>query len=450
MVSSSDIKAAIQNLLSNDDPGLRYHSAWWLGKMKIKEASPALCQCLSEDTEQTSLGGYPLRRQAARSLGMIKEKEAVDPLLDALNSHDPRLQEASILALKAIGDRKATEGLINFLQKDLPQKPHEALIETLAALEAWSIRDLIEPYLNDGSERIKGAAAVYLFCLTRDESFLEPLLVNLRHHNPFIRQSSAFDLAQCKYPRLHVSISEAELPNNVKLAALKQILETYELEVTKQSDGCLDLTVKNLLEAIDLLMPNAVEGNLPTTSFLTNDAHSSSNLRENLEQLLSCLRNSNSSEQLRAIERLIILGRNDITIIIQALDECVDEDIRAGLVQVIYELADPQTIKSLQDVIGLDIANHCQGKLRRVSILALGRIYTKTQFEEDKHSIFTTLNWALNEPDDWGLRYSSVMAWENLMIESKASKKPFDDLDFQQELPVVRLRIKQAIAKIYP
>ena len=97
-------EAAIATLKHSDDNGLRYYAAWWLGKQRISEARPLLCDCLEDERYRTTLGGYPLRRQAARSLGFLKDHQAIPALIEALECPDYKLQEAVILALKDIGD----------------------------------------------------------------------------------------------------------------------------------------------------------------------------------------------------------------------------------------------------------------------------------------------------------------------------------------------------------
>ena len=98
-------EAAVTALKNSEDEGVRYYAAWWLGKNRILKAIPLLCECLKDERDRTTLGGYPLRRQAARSLGTLKDSQAVTPLIEALDCSDLRLQEAVILALKNIGDR---------------------------------------------------------------------------------------------------------------------------------------------------------------------------------------------------------------------------------------------------------------------------------------------------------------------------------------------------------
>ena len=100
-------EAAITALKNSEDEGVRYYTAWWLGKNRILEAIPLLCECLKDERDRTTLGGYPLRRQAARSLGMLKDSRAVTALIEALDCSDLRLQEAVILSLNNIGDRSA-------------------------------------------------------------------------------------------------------------------------------------------------------------------------------------------------------------------------------------------------------------------------------------------------------------------------------------------------------
>ena len=59
-------EAAITALKNSEDEGVRYYAAWWLGKNRILDALLLLCECLKDERDLTTLGGYPLRRQAAR------------------------------------------------------------------------------------------------------------------------------------------------------------------------------------------------------------------------------------------------------------------------------------------------------------------------------------------------------------------------------------------------
>ena len=142
----NNAEAAITALKNSEDEGVRYYAAWWLGKNRILKAVPLLCECLKDEREQTALGGYPLRRQAARSLGMLKDSQAVTALIQALDCSDLRLQEAVVRALKDIGDRTAIPILLKLLNSETKDKPIEILIEALTAFKVWEVKDQIEPF----------------------------------------------------------------------------------------------------------------------------------------------------------------------------------------------------------------------------------------------------------------------------------------------------------------
>ena len=90
-------------------------------------------------------GGYPLRRQAARALGELKNRSAVEALIKVCECEDFRLREAAIQALAAIGDRKAIDPLLKMMQCDRIE-PYEALIEAFATLKVDAAGYLVEPF----------------------------------------------------------------------------------------------------------------------------------------------------------------------------------------------------------------------------------------------------------------------------------------------------------------
>ena len=157
MIPINSVKAALE-ALDHIDAGVRYHGAWWLGKNRSTEAIPRLVQCLSDERETTSTGGYPLRRQAARSLGMIKDSCCIPELLKTLETDDVQLHEATLRALIEIKSDQSTNSLLNYLARDIQNKPIEALIEALTEHRVWQISEKIRPFLNSDSERVVSSA----------------------------------------------------------------------------------------------------------------------------------------------------------------------------------------------------------------------------------------------------------------------------------------------------
>ena len=419
MTTINSVPVAFDVIKNSNDLALKYHAIWWLGKNKEQQAVAVLSEVLNEDNDQTALGGYPLRRQAARSLGMIANPQAITPLIHSLNSNDLRLQEAAILALRSINDPVCVPSLIEYLHVTSLSKPMEALIEALAAFEIWEVAEVIRDYLNDSSKRIQGAAGIYFYRMTRERKYLESIASNLSDQNAFLRQSAAFDLAQCHDANLSENITAANLPNNVKMAALKQILETHArcIHSGNSRNSIHDSVVKELISKIDSLVTDAIQGNLPSSNLLANNNSTELSHLELSKGHLIKLIQQNPTNNERLLKTLQASEADCCMELCASCMESEDQDIRAAIVQLLYFMRCPQAVTVLQQVIGLEIANHCQGKLRRVALLALGKLYH--DFEEGSEartSIQSTLHWALTEPEDWGLRYSAVMAYEEMAL----------------------------------
>jgi phycoerythrocyanin alpha-cysteine-84 phycoviolobilin lyase/isomerase subunit PecE len=238
--------------LQGDDNQIRYYAVWWLGKHQIQSAWTILCDLLKDDRYRTVQGGYPLRRQAARALGQLKQNQAVPALLEALNcEEDLQFQEAVIQALTAIGDRRAAAPLLQLLRSGKPQ-PDEALIEALGQLQVREAVAEVKPFLSAPSERVQCAAARYLYQILQQPQYLERIIQNLNHPNPYLRWAAAFDLGAIGHLEAAQAILKANLANSLKLLNLKQILETVlDSEVPEAEKNS---ATQILFQAIDGLL----------------------------------------------------------------------------------------------------------------------------------------------------------------------------------------------------
>lgn len=238
--------------LQGDDNQLRYYAAWWLGKHQVQSAWAVLCNLLQDDSYRTVQGGYPLRRQAARALGQLKAVEAVPALIEALScKQDLQFREAVIQALAAIGDHRAVGPFLHLLRSGDPQ-PYEALIEALGQLQVQAALPDVKPFLQDSSERIQCAAARYCYQITQQAQYLDRIIQNLNHSNPYLRWAAAFDLGAIGQLDAAQAILDANLANSLKLLNLKRILESVldsdRSEAGKQSASHI------LFQAIDELL----------------------------------------------------------------------------------------------------------------------------------------------------------------------------------------------------
>ena len=102
-------------------------------------------------------------------------------------------------------------------------------------------------------------------------------------------------------------------------------------------------------------------------------------------------------------------------------------------------------VSALIDAIGVEIGNHCQGNIRRVATCALGDIDWTQQVDRQLLSItMEKLNWTLQHPDDWGLRYSACIALEG--IGTSSAKALLLDSRVKEGDPLISKRIDIALS----
>ncbi|MDY6897208.1 MAG: HEAT repeat domain-containing protein [Cyanobacteriota bacterium] len=259
---------AIINLQCSD-LSLRYYAAWWLGKFRVSnpEAVDALVLALEDEADRTELGGYPLRRNAARALGKLSDNRAVPGLIKCLECSDFYVREAAAQSLEMLGDVRATSALLRLLDGgvaaavDVPGRPHlvqpyEAVLEALGAIgsigtDTQNIVELIEPFLQHPVIRVQCAAARAMYQLTSKPEYGELLVKVLQSDDLKLRRMALSDLGAIGYFHAADKIAIASVENSFKLIALKGLLE-HQLQ-KKDALTLNDNTVK-LMQLMDSLL----------------------------------------------------------------------------------------------------------------------------------------------------------------------------------------------------
>ena len=239
------VEEAIANL-RHKELGKRYYAAWWLGKFRVNtpDAIEGLITALKDESDRTEYGGYPLRRNAARALGKLKDKKVVPALIECLQCSDYYVREAATEALEILGDPGCISALIKLLDGGVeaavlvPGKPHliqpyENIIEALGTLQAQEAIFLIKPFIEHPSEKVQYAAARSLYQLTGEAVYGEYLTEALGGDNLHLRRSALLDLAAIGYLPAAKAISETLAENSFKLIALKGLLE-YHLTINSK------------------------------------------------------------------------------------------------------------------------------------------------------------------------------------------------------------------------
>lgn len=238
---------AIANL-THPDLSLRYYAAWWLGKYRVKEAGAVegLIAALEDDSDRTELGGYPLRRNAARALGKLDDRRAVSGLIRCLTCEDFYVREAAAQSLGMLGDPTGIPDLLQLLQGGIeaarlvPGRPHlaqpyEAVMEALGMLAPrtqWEqeAKDLIHPFLEHSTERVRYSATRAMYQLTGDSAYGDRLIQALSADDINIRRVALSDLGAVGYLPAADAIFHAAAENSFKLFSLKGLLERQVAE----------------------------------------------------------------------------------------------------------------------------------------------------------------------------------------------------------------------------
>jgi len=224
--------------LTGADAGARYYAAWWLGRFRVREpaAIAALITALSDQTDRSPDGGYPLRRNAARALGKLGDMTAVPALIQCLDCEDFYVREAAAQSLGMLGDRTAIAALMALLDggvdaaQPLPGCPHlaqpyDASIEALGMLGAVEAQGCIEPFLAHPVELVQYSAARAMYQLTGDAQYGDRLVAALAGDQLQLRRAVLSDLGAIGYLPAAPAIAQTLAENSLKLIALKGLLE---------------------------------------------------------------------------------------------------------------------------------------------------------------------------------------------------------------------------------
>nr|CAA30066.1 hypothetical 30kD protein [Tolypothrix sp. PCC 7601] len=245
------VEQAIANL-QGEDLGLRVYAAWWLGRFRVDapEANDLLIQALEDEDDRTIVGGYPLRRNAARALGKLGEKRAVPALIKALECSDFYVREAAAQSLEMLGDSSSIPRLIELLNDQVPgtlpapeppqlTQPFDAIIEALGTLGASDAIPIIQEFLEHTVPRIQYAAARAMYQLTQNhcrlQSVWRSLVQALAQDDLQLRRAVLSDLGAIGYLPAAEAIADTLAENSLKLISLKGLLEK-QFQPTKPED----------------------------------------------------------------------------------------------------------------------------------------------------------------------------------------------------------------------
>lgn len=158
--------------------------------------------------------------------------------------------------------------------------------------------------------------------------------------------------------------------------------------------------------------------------------------------LIDALSHHHPSVAAAAVEGLIQLAPNSVEPLITACRASRDHGVQAYIIQALAQIGDSRAIELLLEVVGIDVANHCQGNIRRVAARGLGKIGSNSKNPQITRLALEKLTWALLNAEDWALRYAAVVSLQE--IASPEALAALQQALSQERDKVVQIRINTA------
>lgn len=165
--------------------------------------------------------------------------------------------------------------------------------------------------------------------------------------------------------------------------------------------------------------------------------------RAAIEPLIHTLSHHNPSVSAAAIEGLVQLAPDTVEPLIAAFRASPDHGVQACIVQALARIGDSKALEVLLEVVGVDVANHCQGNVRRVAARGLGKIGSTSNEPQIIWLAVEKLTWALLNTEDWALGYAAVVSLQE--IATPEARAALQQALTQERDKVVQARIKTAI-----
>lgn len=120
-----------------------------------------------------------VRARVAEALGMMKNGDAIDALLDALKDSSPQVRAEAYDAIATIGDGAIYDKVRDRVEKESHWFPRATGIEALVTLDAGKSADIVKKGASDKAYQVRLVAAEAMAQIGKEDAFgLLPALVN--------------------------------------------------------------------------------------------------------------------------------------------------------------------------------------------------------------------------------------------------------------------------------
>ena len=406
--NDADIQSLISQLTSGNSQS-RITAAKELGRLGDKRAVEPLIDCLNN----TNIRNPFVKSTAAEALGQIGDPRAVEPLIASLKSREFILHGPAIEALDKIGDKRAVKPLCEFLIGDHRIPPDlEAALKTLGNLGDPNAVDEIVTLLNSNriSEPIRKAAVETMMKLDSRKGIAN--LVELwKNSDSWSRRRLSKGLIAAGKPAVGPLINilnESNIrPNSNIQSYIESISNTEERKLYTD-------TIEILAEIGDPAAANVI---------ITNLGARDSSVRDAAKKALIKLHST-------AVNPLIRFLRKKES----ENDWFTSSDIRVTAIEILGKIGDPNAVNILIRCLRADDYSETEAAAK-----ALGKI--------GDHRAIPHLKKLLQD-DDSDTRKTAADALANLNYEAGSDRKNIPFLIAQQNWTQLARIGKPAVAPL--
>lgn len=185
-IRGAEAEKVLLGLLEDSNSGVRVTAARILGRMGGENIVEPLTKRLSADRDPV------FRACAIESLGNLKDKLAIEPLIKSLDDKVPEVRLAAARSLGVLGGERAEDELIGKLDESAPELQREIIL-SLENLGSKKASGVLIRKLSDKDPELRRCAARSLEKL-EDPEAIDPLLKCLDDTDPEVRNAAAYSL----------------------------------------------------------------------------------------------------------------------------------------------------------------------------------------------------------------------------------------------------------------
>lgn len=187
---------------------------------------------------------------------------------------------------------------------------------------------------------------------------------------------------------------------------------------------------------------------IPTDVVAAIKTLADSGSRAAIPSLIEGLNHHHPSVSAAAVEGLLQLATDSVEPLMAAFHASGDHGVQAYIVQTLAQIADERATDLLVEVVGVEVANHCQGNVRRVAARGLGKIAHTSSNPQVIRAAVEKLTWALLNAEDWALRYATVVSLQE--IGTSEARAVLERSLSQERDKAVQARLSTALEVLQP